>query len=542
MICPKCGREYLGSSCPYCESPEVIVNNQDYLQRKMEYEKKQAELKSASSSHARADAGDGASPDELRPDEVFKKILDRAKQDGSEAGERTKKAAVSGEHRINVKSVRRIFVVLVLLTVAVMCTVVVVNLVKRNNQTLFTRYNGRIYNVSGIDSEYVCDYDKAYFQTDGKNFYVPDEPADVTGKVVTEKLASDGGRYFASEVYDENASKYTLYLWNSDNCYKLSENSSKKNIMYLSDDGDIVYKETVMVNDEGGMGAASLYVSQVIDNGGLMAVTTQLSDALRSACVYSDKKLVIYNTTDDVLYSFYYGKNKTMSTIQTDVTAIYPAVSGRSGYYSYRSSQTNTDDNVTAFVYISDKCAWYIDLADKNAQGSVIDSVTGTTGEYIIENNDIYAITSGSVRHASYKNGQAGTYSDIAALGNTANVEYFPDKDTIIAVDAAGKLISINKGNVKNLDTDVTEGTLYAVNNSDYGITYVKNGVQYYYNTLTGRQMVITESDDGTSVADTLVYKNRLYYYNSIGKLCSCTLSGKDDKLIGDVEKFWLGR
>ena len=45
MICPKCGQEYTGDSCPRCQGPKIIVNNQEYLQRKMEYEKKQAEGK-----------------------------------------------------------------------------------------------------------------------------------------------------------------------------------------------------------------------------------------------------------------------------------------------------------------------------------------------------------------------------------------------------------------------------------------------------------------------------------------------------------------
>jgi hypothetical protein len=51
----------------------------------------------------------------------------------------------------------------------------------------------------------------------------------------------------------------------------------------------------------------------------------------------------------------------------------------------------------------------------------------------------------------------------------------------------------------------------------------------------------MSEAGSSVSTSDTLMYRKRLYYYNSAGKLCSCTMKGSDNKLIGDVEKFWLG-
>lgn len=546
MICPKCGQEYTGDSCPRCEGPKIIVNNQEYLQRKMEYEKKQAEVKSASSSDAdknvNTEEKKKTSGEEVKPDEVFKKIVDRAKQEGGNAGKVISRGA-SKHKNLSMKMAKRILVALVAVTAVILCAGVVIKVVRRNNQTLYTRYNGKIYNVSGIDSKYVCDYDKAYFKIDGRDFYVPDEPEDVAGKTVLIRAASDNGKYYLSEVYDENSNRYTLYLWNNDVNYKLSENSNKKSVMYLSDDGNVVYKENEMINDVGGMGKTSLYVSQLTKtDSGIIPTTTQLSEQVRQSCVYSDRQLVIYNTEDDVLYSFYYGKNKKESVIDTDVTAIYPMMVSKKGYYSYRASQLNTDKDVSSLVYVSGNKARLYDCFDKNAVSSAIDDTTSVTGEYIVTDGGVYSINSSNIRYASYKNKQLGKYSDIVSLGNTANVLYFADKETIIAVTADGNLLSVNKGTAKNITDGVLEGSLSAVNNTDTGITYIRNNVQYYYNISSSKEMVMSEAAGNTSTSDTLMYRNRLYFYNSDGRMCSCTVRGRDDKLIGDVEKFWLGK
>ena len=45
MVCPKCGREYEGTKCPNCDGLDIIVNQDDYLKRRREYEEKQADLR-----------------------------------------------------------------------------------------------------------------------------------------------------------------------------------------------------------------------------------------------------------------------------------------------------------------------------------------------------------------------------------------------------------------------------------------------------------------------------------------------------------------
>lgn len=51
----------------------------------------------------------------------------------------------------------------------------------------------------------------------------------------------------------------------------------------------------------------------------------------------------------------------------------------------------------------------------------------------------------------------------------------------------------------------------------------------------------MTDVGSDADTVSTLFYKNKLYYYNSDKKLCSCTVKGKNGSVVGDVERFWLG-
>ncbi len=546
MICPKCGQEYMGDSCPYCEKPKVIVNNQEYLARKMEYERKQAGVKSASSSDA-ADSKDmqenmSETDKDVRPDEVFKKLVDKVNNAGAGQEDAPKRATLRKKKRSML--MKRLIITAAIAVLLFTGVFMAVRIIRNNSMTLYTSYNGKIYNVSGIDSKYVCDSDKAYFKADGKNFCVPDEPAEVSGKTVTERLASDSGRYFTSVVYDDSSKMYTLYLWSDSACYMLAKNTKSKSAVYVADDGTLVYKETEMINEVGGLGYTSLYITQLTKNDSdITPVTTQLSDNVRQLCVYSDEQFVIYNTGDDVLYSYCFGKNKTQTLIDTDVSALYPLEEDTKGCYSYSASALNSDKNVSTVVYAADGKAYIYDCLGKSDSSDLIDSAAGGVSKYIVNTNSgIYAVSASVIRYSAYRNRETEGYTNLISLGSTANIVYFSDRDIVVAVTSDGELKSLSKGQVRDITDGVAEGSLSVVNNTDTGIVYIRGNILYYFNIASSSELIVSESGMGVSTSDTLMYRNRLYYYDSSGKLCSCNMKGSDALLIGEVARFWLGR
>ena len=66
-------------------------------------------------------------------------------------------------------------------------------------------------------------------------------------------MASNQGKYFTAITYDSVEDKYTLFVWNNSMSLRLAESSNKKEILYISDKGTIIYKDTQVVNDQGGI-------------------------------------------------------------------------------------------------------------------------------------------------------------------------------------------------------------------------------------------------------------------------------------------------
>ena len=109
-------------------------------------------------------------------------------------------------------------------------------LATKKNYALYVSYNGKIYDIAGLDSNYVCDESDAIFAADSKTFYTAQWPEQIdSGKNIL-SVASDNGKYFVTVTYDESNSsgRYSMYIWSKDECVLVSEDNLQKEIMYIS--------------------------------------------------------------------------------------------------------------------------------------------------------------------------------------------------------------------------------------------------------------------------------------------------------------------
>ena len=226
MKCPKCGQEYEGSACPNCEpGPEIIVNNADYLRRKEAYEKKQAEKESASShtdkpqKEPEEENADDRRAVKKKPQEqpeyeeidylgMMKKVYDTGKEAaGSAAEELKKRKGFFSRYR------KRIIAAVLVVCVLAGGGFGIYKLASRKNYVLYMSSGAKIYNVAGLENNYVCENKQAVFAVDNRTFYTPKFPQQIDADAVTNTLASDNGEYFAATVYDEGSAQYALYTW-----------------------------------------------------------------------------------------------------------------------------------------------------------------------------------------------------------------------------------------------------------------------------------------------------------------------------------------
>lgn len=551
MICPKCGQEYEGDKCPRCNGPEVIVNNADYLKRKRAYEEKQAGKGSASSDKEtpdKVDSGKGTAgskksvQEEVLPDEMFRRLKESGSKFAQDAVEKTAsqaKKAVKGKKKLIV----RIIAAAIVLMLASLAGFGIFKLATRKNYVLYMKYNNKIYNVAGIDSKLVCSEDDIVFEADNNSFYMPEFSDEIDKNNIIQKMASNQGKYFTAITYDSMEDKYTLFVWNNSMSFRLAESSNKKEILYISDKGTIIYKDTQVVNDQGALGQTSLMVSKLdkSKDGDVHGVITEVESSLANVYIYSAKNTIIYNSTGNVLYTLNYDKDEKKKEISEDAKNIYALTSKSSVRYSYKANPVNQSDKAEGFIYSVNGNCYYHSISSKNTEDMFIGKFNGSGVELIYDKDYVYVINSGQVSYASVKKDVTPVFTVVSKLGGASDYVFLELADTIAAVDENNNLISISSGKVKTIAENITDGSLSIVKNTSSELTYIRDNVQYYKKSLTADEVKMTDVGSDADTVSTLFYKNKLYYYNSDKKLCSCTVKGKNGSVVGDVERFWLG-
>lgn len=546
MICPKCGQEYEGDKCPRCNGPEVIVNNADYLKRKRAYEEKQAGKGSASSDketseNNTADVKNGGQK-EVLPDEMFRRLKESGSKFAQDAVEKTAsqaKKAVKGKKKLIV----RIIAAAIVLMLASLAGFGIFKLAIRKNYVLYMKYNNKIYNVAGIDSKLVCSEDDIVFEADNNSFYMPEFSDEIDKNNIIQKMASNQGKYFTAITYDSTEDKYTLFVWNNSMSLRLAESSNKKEILYISDKGTIIYKDTQVVNDQGALGQTSLMVCKLdkSKDGDVHGVITEVESSLANVYIYSAKNTIIYNSTGNVLYTLNYDKDEKKKEISEDAKNIYALTSKSSVRYSYKANPVNQSDKAEGFIYSVNGNCYYHSISSKNTEDMFIGKFNGSGVELIYDKDYVYVINSGQVSYASVKKDVTPVFTVVSKLGGASDYVFLELADTIAAVDENNNLISISSGKVKTIAENITDGSLSIVKNTSSELTYIRDNVQYYKKSLTADEVKMTDVGSDADTVSTLFYKNKLYYYNSDKKLCSCTVKGKNGSVVGDVERFWLG-
>lgn len=551
MICPKCGQEYEGDKCPRCNGPEVIVNNADYLKRKRAYEEKQAGKGSASSDKEtsdKVDSGKGTAGskksvrEEVLPDEMFRRLKESGSKFAQDAVEKTAsqaKKAVKGKKKLIV----RIIAAAIVLMLASLAGFGIFKLATRKNYVLYMKYNNKIYNVAGIDSKLVCNEEDVVFEADNNSFYMPEFSDEIDKNNIIQKMASNQGKYFTAITYDSVKDKYTLFIWNNSMSLRLAESSNKKEILYISDKGTIIYKDTQVVNDQGALGQTSLMVSKLdkSKDGDVHGVITEVESSLANVYIYSAKNTIIYNSTGNVLYTLNYDKDEKKKEISEDAKNIYALTSKSSVRYSYKANPVNQSDKAEGFIYSVNGNCYYHSISSKNTEDMFIGKFNGSGVELIYDKDYVYVINSGQVSYASVKKDVTPVFTVVSKLGGASDYVFLELADTIAAVDENNNLISISSGKVKTIAENITDGSLSIVKNTSSELTYIRDNVQYYKKSLTADEVKMTDVGSDADTVSTLFYKNKLYYYNSDKKLCSCTVKGKNGSVVGDVERFWLG-
>lgn len=586
MICAKCGTEYEGSQCPKCQGPVITVNNSDYMARRKAYEERQTRIREKEAEHNNRVNGINNVPDSSKgtKDNANKKVntkksknydegvFDITKVDLNQVTDKIKsgkdKLAGSKDKIINsrdklfesrdklVKAVdekkqqiagnktlkyTKVGIMAAAFLILIAVVVVIISVVSKRNNHIYISDGNKLYDVSSIDSKYVCNKADAVFTSDEVTFYTPQWPQDIDKDKVVSKAASEEGNYYVADVFDSVSGNYSLYIWSGDVCVQVVENSYEHSIYYISDKGIVIYEETETINDNGKTGNKMLSIAEVKKNkeAELIYNVTTIERNLKSAYVYSDKDIAIILNDEGRLYQYDYVR-KTTTEVDMYVDSL-STLSYSTNMYTSGAEHVNPSDEADYYMYSASNENYYVEV--KSAKSTSLKGVTGNNNIYIYDskNDYIYWINNKKISYARFKN---GVVTDIAVLenaGNNIDVVYLAASGQLVYINDASQLIKAEKGKKTYITENVRDGSLSLVNNTDEAFTYISDGRQYYLKNISANPVVMYEVGEAVNTSATCMYKNRLFFYGGDGQLYSCNLKGESLNNIGSVERFFVG-
>ncbi len=530
MICPKCGEEYEGKKCPRCEGPEIIVNNDEYLRRRKAYEEKQAGEKSASSDIEQSEQTD---KEETAEEKAAKAVIEGMKK----AGEMAKSAVASNPGRVK-KTALLVGATAAVVIVIVAIAVFVTGLISANRGTVYYTKDGKLYEVGADDAKQIGEADNVIFCHNYRNFFETDIPAEVSEKSVSGRMASDKGEYFAAAVYDENKLLYCLYVWNNKECVQAAESSGQMTIINVENDGRVIYKETEVVNDEGGTGNTALYVYNMNDR-----ASVKVEDNAKRIYMYAACSMLVYLNGDNVLYTYDYSKAKEPEMVAEAADSIYMESDSDKDCYTYKAAVVNASSDAKGFIYNSGGECYYHKI--NGGEDLHLGRADGAGVEFIYkENKFVYMVSSSVLSFAAIKGGNIGEYKKIAALGTNSNVVYISDLKTLLCVDNSSALLKVKSGKVQAIADEVDDGSLARVVNSKKAYTYTSGQARYYAQSVQKKavQLIDMETPGRENSQEVIFCKNKLYFSNGSGELIRCALDSEKAENLGNVERFWVVR
>lgn len=600
MKCVICGTEYEGNECPRCNGPVIKINSSDYMARRKAYEESLARkeiqkvLDSAEeacnvlSGESEQSDKDGKTIQQgkrakKRSNKVknydegvfditkvdFNDVADKLKAGSEKLASKAKGKAqqekaktrknnnaktdnnVKADNNIKMDSrirpqtkhsYKKAGVAVAIVIVAIAAISLIMAVLLRKNSYIYMSDGSRIYDVSSLESQYICDVKDALFGLDEVTFYTPEWPENISKDSVVSSAASPDGKYYAADVYNDEDELYSLYVWSQDGSVEVVNNIYAHEIYYISDKGTIIYKETETINDTGKTGGLKLSMAEITNDkssGSLIGKTDTIEASLTQAYVYSDSDTIIILDSDNRLYQYNYS-NKKQTYVADNVDNIYP-LSDTDGVYTKGAGHLNTSDKADEYIYNSQDNNYIVSV--KNGLAQQLDGIDGANMTYIIDskNDYIYWVGNKKVSYAKYKDGMVSDKKELGSIGNMQNIVFLKASGELVYINSEAKLINALKGDKTVIAENVKDGSLSLINNTKESITYIDNDGQYYLKTPSAKKVLMGNVTDTVNTSDTSLYRKRLYYYGSDKTLYSCDLKGGSKSQIGTVDRLWIG-
>ena len=533
MLCPKCGREYEGNSCPYCMGPEIIVNNADYLRRKEEYEKKQADGRSASSDNEET-VNEEALAKRVRS--VYPEIIaDKIKKGLNKLKSDILKLK-------NPKTYKKLRIILPVLAIAVLIIAAAALLLPKavsKKETLYMSNDGKIYRIEKENQKPEADLAGVIFTESQDKHFEADMPDNINKDDCIQSMAAKSGKYFSAVTYDKQESLYTIFLWDKDNCISIANDKMLKSILYVTDKGLVVYSDTEYIDYEGNAAGTNLYI-YIPDNSDLgSGRLIQIDENIKKTFIYDDLQKVVSLDKSDNVTVYDYDNFKLSSDTIEDVSCIYGFDEKNPDRYTYYAGTVNYSKKADGFMYCTEQKCYYRDL--KTQKDIYLAQAHGTDASFVYKSGSfVYMINSAAVWYSPLSKDKAPEYKKVTDITNAGTLIFTDEGNVLVYVDENGNLIKMSDGKTNQITSGIVPKSLQKILNNDSGFTYIKAGSLYYKDKVSSNEVKIIENINAETLVTVVSAGNKLYFIKDDGLLYSCTKNGKNLISSGEADSFWI--
>ena len=510
IICPKCGREYLGDKCPYCDGLDVFDNTEEYKKRRLKYEQYKDKT---------GTQGESGSDDAIQKlNSLFKKA---------------KSEKIASDAKNIFKKVRW---VLLAAAIAIAIVIIVINLPYI--------YNGKLF-IS--DAKSIYKYNGSEFVQEQSSEDLDNIPKDILGdgdKTVSQTVSSSGNKYFACVImyaadnYD-SLGKNVLYVWDKDGSYeKVTESSKNISVKELTDDGTVIFTSTDIYDAEWHMGEVSAHIYKY--KGSL----SQIEDNVKYIGVYESNRTIVIVDSDGGLYTCGFDSVDSKLSIASDVDMLALESDTEEGLFSYSATSVNTRKGADKFMYQKEN-KWYMtDFNGSEVTAFGILSDSDASFAYNKKTDTIYAFTSKGIK-TSKKLSEKSTdvpFSTVDTLDESKDFIWNGKNRELLFVNGNKELVNIDGFNNKVLACNIVVGSLRRVKNSDsylYAISEDDGTYSLYYSDSFNKVGNKLASNITLIQSDVCKQGDKLFYISS-GNIYSIALNNGDISQVHKAEYFWI--
>ncbi|SEW41407.1 hypothetical protein [[Clostridium] fimetarium] len=554
MKCPKCGNEYDGVSCPQCKGAKVIINDNDYLRRKKEYEEN-GKILGIKVKKDPLDIHKFNADKEIESEFLeLPKVNDEIKKLKSIVNKTIKKHHNKKSNKKKKNSTNKIVakallkkywlkasIFLITIIIIIIAGTGVYGLIKRFNMTLYiVGTDGRICTGGSLENKLISNVSDVIFSLDGESFYEEKLPSEISDKTIIFSYASQKGDYFVAEVYD-NVSTYTLYVWSDGGVKKIIEGTNEKEVKYISDSGRVLFTDITYLY-AGAVSNIGLYeydAAASIDKSSEKGVLSLIEKNIRSQYLYLKNSTLVYLDSSNALYTINFAKLTDKTLVAKNINDIYGVSNEMDNLYSNSTAIVKDSGKSEAFIYSQSGEFYYYEVSSEATTYLFDSTLSGVEIIYEKSHGDVYCISMSNISYGTIKNDSVTEMTSLDNMSSTEDKCYYPDTSTLVYVTKVGQLVSVNRGNKTAIRSGVSSESLNLVRNS-VGLTYIADGVQYYRNSLAAAEIKLQELASGNDTSQSLIYKNNIYFMSAQGELCYCSLKGKDFSTFGPVTSFWV--